>query len=140
MGVILAVLWTSKREEDRAIAKISAPMGVFQINEPVMYGLPMVLNTYMLIPFLIIPPILTLVAYAATAIGLVPVTTVIIPWVTPPVLGAFLATGGSFTAALVALINLAISIVIFIPFVKAYEKRKPVDSSQENVSENVVSA
>ncbi len=123
LGLIIAVLWMSKRQEDRAISKLSLPMGIFQINEPVMYGMPVVLNTFLLVPFLIIPPILTIIAYIATAIGLVPVTTVTVPWVTPPVIGAFLACGGSITAALVALVNLVLAIVVYIPFVKAAEKR-----------------
>lgn len=118
LALLVVIFIASKRKDYREVSKIAVGGSIFQINEPVMYGLPVVLNPILLIPFLIIPVILTFNAWFFTAvIPLAGRTYVAIPWVTPPVLGAFLSTGGSFGAALVALMNFAIACVIYYPFV-----------------------
>lgn len=116
-ALIIAVLIFSKRADSKAVAKLSAPMGAFNINEPVVFGMPIVLNPIYFIPWLLVPVVLTVIAWCATYFGLVPYVHVPIPWVIPPVLYAFLATGGSFAAGLLALVNLAIGIAIWSVFV-----------------------
>ena len=117
LALIIAIFLFSKREDSRAVAKLSAPMGVFNINEPVVFGMPIVLNPIYFIPWILVPVVLTIIAYLATAAGLVPFVHVVVPWVIPPVLYAFLATGGSFMAALLALVNLIIAVAIWSIFV-----------------------
>lgn len=128
LALLIAIfIVVKKRKEYKEVAKLSFPLGVFQINESVMYGLPIVLNPILFIPFLLVPGILSLVAYIATATGIVPVTYVQIPWITPVGIGAFLATGakglGSIMAALLSLINLTIAVLIYLPFVKLSERQ-----------------
>lgn len=72
LALIIAILIVSKREDSLAVAKLSLPMGAFNINEPVVFGMPIVLNPIYFIPWIIVPIILTLIAYGATAIGLIP--------------------------------------------------------------------
>lgn len=115
--LIIAMLFFSKRAADKTVAKLSLPMGIFNINEPVVFGLPIVLNPIYFIPWILIPVVLVLVAYFATASGIVPPICIEVPWVIPPVIYAWLGTGGSFTAALLALVNLAISFCLWVPFV-----------------------
>lgn len=122
IAFIIAVFLFSKRQEYRAVAKLSAPMGVFNINEPVTFGIPMVLNPLFVIPWLIVPPICCGIAYAATALGLIPPVYVAIPWITPPGLYAFLATGGNVLAGLVSLFNVFVAFLIWTPFVIAANK------------------
>lgn len=117
IALIIAVLIFSKRADSRAIAKLSAPMGIFNINEPVVFGMPIVLNPIYFIPWLLVPVVLTVIAWVATSVGLVPPVHVVVPWVVPPVIYAFLATGGSFAAAVLAVINLAIGVAIWSVFV-----------------------
>lgn len=117
IALIIAIFIFSKREETRAVAKLSAPMGLFNINEPVVFGLPIVLNPVYLIPWVLVPTVLVIIAYAATSIGLVPPVFLEVPWVMPPVLYAWFATGFSFSAALLALFNLAVGIAIWSVFV-----------------------
>ena len=117
LALIIAVFIFSKRADSKAVAKLSAPMGVFNINEPVVFGMPIVLNPIYFIPWLIVPVILTIIAYLATSLGIVPYVHVVVPWVVPPVIYAWLATGGSFAAALLSLINLAIAVAIWSVFV-----------------------
>ncbi|MFI3236718.1 MAG: PTS transporter subunit EIIC [Lachnospiraceae bacterium] len=123
LALLIAILLIGKLKGQRAVAKISAPMGIFNINEPVMFGLPIVLNPVYAIPFIIIPPILVSIAYFATFIGLIPPVFLSIPWIMPPVIYAFLATGGSFMAAVVALINFVIATVIWGVFVMMANKQ-----------------
>lgn len=128
LALIVAILIVvKKRQEYKNIAKLSLPLGVFQINESVIYGLPIVLNPILFIPFLLVPGVLSLVAYIATATGIVPATYVQIPWITPVGIGAFLATGakgiGSIMAGLLALVNFVIAVIIYLPFVKMAEKQ-----------------
>lgn len=117
LALIIAILIVSKREDSRAVAKLSLPMGAFNINEPVVFGMPIVLNPIYFIPWIIVPIILTLIAYGATAIGLIPPVFNAVPWIMPPVLYAFFATGGNLITAGVALLNLVIAISIWSVFV-----------------------
>lgn len=117
IALIIAILIFSKRAEDRAVAKLSAPMGIFNINEPVIFGLPIVLNPIYLIPWIFVPAILAIIAYTVTKAGLVPPVFLEVPWVMPPVIYAWMATGFSFSAALLALFNLAVAVVLWGIFV-----------------------
>jgi PTS system cellobiose-specific IIC component len=123
IALLAAIFFASKRRKDlRDIAKLGLAPGLFNINEPVIFGMPIVLSPVFFIPFIITPVILTIVAYVATATGIVPLTTVMVPWTTPPVLGGYLATGGSFAGGFLAVVNLAIAFVIYLPFVIIAEK------------------
>ena len=124
IAFIIAVFLFSKRKEYRTVAKLSAPMGVFNINEPITFGIPMVLNPLFVIPWLIVPPICATIAYLATAAGLIPPVFLQIPWITPPGLYAYLATGGNVMAAVVSLFNVFIAFLIWSPFVIASNKVK----------------
>lgn len=136
IALIIAIfLVVKKRKEYKDVAKLGLPNGIFQINEPMIFGLPIVLNPIMFIPFIITPGVLTLVAYLATAIGLVPATFVQIPWITPVGIGGFLATGGSIRAAILALVNLAIAVMIYLPFVKIADMQ--AEEKRSSQSQNV---
>ncbi|WP_155731069.1 PTS sugar transporter subunit IIC [Streptobacillus moniliformis] len=117
IALIIAIFIFSKREDHRAVAKLGLPMGVFNINEPMIFGMPIVLNPLYLIPFLSVSTIGAIIAYTATKIGIVPPVFVQVPWVLPPGIYAFFATGGSIAAALVSLFNVFIAFVIWTPFV-----------------------
>ena len=122
IALIIAIFLFSKRQEYRAVAKLSAPMCIFNINEPITFGIPMVLNPLFVVPWLIVPPVCVGIAYAATAAGLIPPVYVSIPWITPPGLYAFLATGGNVMAGLVSLFNVFVAFCIWAPFVIAANK------------------
>lgn len=127
LALIIAIFLFSKREEYKVVAKLSAPMGVFNINEPMIFGIPMVLNPLFVIPWLIVPPICATIAYLATASGLIPPVFAAVPWITPPGLYAYLATGGSVMAAVISLFNLLVAFLIWTPFVIAANKVKAGD-------------
>lgn len=127
LALVIAILIASKRADYKAVAKIGGPAGLFNINEPIMFGLPIVLNPMMMIPFIIAPTITTGIAWGATQLGLVNPVYQSVPWVTPPVLNAFLATGADWRAAVLALINLAITVGIYLPFVILANKQAKKD-------------
>lgn len=117
IALLIAIFIFSKRDDAKAVAKLSFPMGCFNINEPVIFGLPIVLNPIYFIPWLLSPVVLTCIAYAATVSGIVSPVCITVPWVVPPVIYAFLATGADIMAAVVAAINLVVAVLIWVPFV-----------------------
>ncbi|SDY00299.1 PTS system, cellobiose-specific IIC component [Evansella caseinilytica] len=119
LALIAAIFLVSASKHYRTIGKLSAPAGIFNINEPVMFGLPVVLNPVMFIPFLTIPVLLTLTSYFAIVIGFVPKTVALVPWTTPPLISGYLVTGGSFAGVVLQLFNLTLATVLYIPFIKA---------------------
>jgi PTS system cellobiose-specific IIC component len=120
LGLLIALLVASKKRKQ--IVALGMPPGVFQINEPVLFGLPVVLNPIWLIPFISTPIVLTITSYLAIDIGLVHPVVTNIPWVTPPIIGGYLATGAHLSGAVMAGINLIISIAIYLPFVIMQER------------------
>jgi PTS system cellobiose-specific IIC component len=117
LGLIIAIFIFSKRKEYRVISTLALPMGVFNINEPIIFGLPIVLNPIFIIPWILTPLVMVTVAFLATQLGLVPPVIILLPWITPPIIGAFIGTGFSWAAAVLAVINIGISFVIWSIFV-----------------------
>lgn len=117
LPLIVAILMFSKVKQHKEVAKLGLPPGIFMINEPVLFGIPIVLNPVYFIPFILVQPILTLVAFYATKIGFAGPIVNSVPWTTPPILNAFLATNGSFGAVVVSIVNLIIAFFIYMPFV-----------------------
>ncbi|MBM6614769.1 PTS sugar transporter subunit IIC [Desemzia sp. RIT804] len=121
LGLIIAIFIFGRRNKAyKVVTGLSTAPGIFNINEPMMFGLPIVLNPIMFIPFILTPVTLVLVAYTATRLGLVPAAVTMPPWVTPPIIGGVLATQ-SIAGGVLAAVNLVISVLIYAPFVKIAE-------------------
>ncbi|QCA29284.1 PTS sugar transporter subunit IIC [Vagococcus xieshaowenii] len=120
--LIIAILIFSKRADYKTIGKLSLGPGIFNINEPVMFGLPIVLNPIMFVPFLLAPLVTTAIGYFATTMDLVNPVSQQVVWVTPPLLLSFLATGADWRAPIVTLICMVVSFIIYAPFVIAANK------------------
>ena len=115
----------------KSLATISLPAAVFCIIEPIMFGLPVVLNAYLLIPFVVSHTITAALTYTLTQVGFVGKMCISLPWATPsPILG-YLGAAGSVGGIIVVIINFAIGMVIFYPFWKAYEKAEVAKFSEE---------
>ncbi len=121
LALLIAIFIAGKRKQTREIAKLGIAPGLFNINEPVIFGLPIVLNPILLIPFIVGPLILTAITYTAMSVGLVPVTIALVPWTFPPVIGGAIATG-SIAGGILAAVNLLIAIIIYLPFIIVMEK------------------
>ncbi|NPV92670.1 MAG: PTS sugar transporter subunit IIC/EAL domain-containing protein [Firmicutes bacterium] len=121
--LLIAIFLVARKSNMAKLAKISLVPAIFNINEILVFGLPVVMNLVFLIPFVLAPLVLTLIAYAATAAGLVPVTIAPINWTTPPLLGAWMATD-SWRGMALQVLNIAVGTAIYYPFVKAFEMQK----------------
>ncbi|ERI94881.1 putative PTS system, cellobiose-specific IIC component [Clostridiales bacterium oral taxon 876 str. F0540] len=129
----LAILMCfSKSEYLKRVGRFSIIPGIFNINEPLIFGTPLVMNPILAIPFIIGPVVAAIIAYAATAAGLVAKVSVIAPWTLPAPIGAMFATGGDWRAAVLVLVNIAVVSVIYYPFFKAYEKKMIKEEQEAN--------
>lgn len=122
-GLLIAIMLFSKRDDYRAIAKLAIPCGIFNINEPVTFGLPIVMNPILGIPFMLSPVVSVCVGYFLTKVGFCAPMVVNAPWTTPMGLMAFLASGGNFGAAIAQVIVVLIAAVIYTPFVLIANKQ-----------------
>ncbi|WP_440969731.1 PTS sugar transporter subunit IIC [Peribacillus frigoritolerans] len=132
LGLVIAMLLTAKSSYSKAMGKATIVPSIFNINEPVIFGMPIVLNPVLIIPFIITPLIGATLAYIATSIGLVNPTYVMVPWTLPAPIGAYLSTGGDWRAIVLVMVNLTISVLIYLPFFKMYDKKL---LAQENMVE-----
>lgn len=122
--LVIAILVISKREDYRTITKIGLIPSLFNISEPLMFGIPVVFNPLLAIPLILVPSITISIAYMATNIGFISKTAAMIPWTTPPVLSGFLATGGDWRAVVLQVLLIALGTLIYMPFVKMTNKVK----------------
>ncbi len=105
-----------------AMIALGGPPALFNINEPMIFGMPIVLNPIYMIPFVLAPIICVITSYLAISSGLVPpVIMPKIPWITPPIFSGFIATG-SIKGAILAAVNIVISVIVYLPFVAADER------------------
>lgn len=122
-GLELAMLVFCKSQRIKKVSKIAAVPSIFNINEPILFGLPIMMNPIMFIPFVLAPLANTIIAYTAHAIGLVPVLNgAIISWAMPTYLRIFLA-GGGFQGIILVTVLIALDMLIYLPFVKVLDNQ-----------------
>ncbi|SCJ89710.1 PTS system oligo-beta-mannoside-specific EIIC component [uncultured Clostridium sp.] len=134
IGLIIAIFIASKRADHRSIAKLGAVPGCFNINEPLVFGLPIVLNPLFMLPLMLIPAINLIIAYLATAAGLIEKTVVAVPWTTPPIVSAYLATGGDWKAAALSAGLIVLSVILYMPFVIAANRELNMEDMNKETS------
>jgi len=122
--VVLSILFIVKSRQLRDLGKLSIAPGIFNVNEPVIFGLPIVLNPLVLIPWILAPVIVAIVTYYAMAIGFVPKPAgIIVPWTTPVLLSGYLAVGNNIMGAVMQLINMGIVFAIWYPFLRVLDRQ-----------------
>ncbi len=130
LGLALAIFIVGRRPENRSIASVAIAANMFNIMEVEAFGLPIVLNPILIIPFIAAPIVSLIFGYFITAVGLCPVMYVNAPWTMPPFLYAFVASGGNFIAGLWQLAAVAIATVIYIPFIRMYERQQAIEAGE----------
>jgi lactose/cellobiose-specific phosphotransferase system IIC component len=123
--LLLAIFLAGRQKNVRRLAAFSLAPVLLNVNELIVLGLPIVLNPLYLIPFLGTPLLITLVAYGATAAGLVPYTTHSVAWTTPVLLGGYSATG-SFAGVLLQVVCLGLGVLCYLPFVRLANRQVQV--------------
>lgn len=122
LGLALCALFFAKSKQFKTLGKLAIGPGLFNINEPLVFGIPIVLNPIMLIPFIINPIIMAIVAYVAMSTGLVNVANgVNIPWTTPPIFSGFLVSG--WTGALLQVFQIGLGGLVYYPFFKMVDQK-----------------
>ncbi|TLG72939.1 PTS transporter subunit EIIC [Culicoidibacter larvae] len=125
--VLLLLTSRSKRLQQFGFGVL--PAGLFNINEPVIFGLPIVLNPLLFIPWLIATPICALISYLVMYFGLVQLTSgVFIPWITPVFLSGWLVSGVS--GIILQLVLVIVSVLIYLPFFKRFEKKTLLEETE----------
>lgn len=121
--VLVFLLFTCRAKYLREMAKLTFVPGLFNINEPLIFGMPLMMNPVFTIPFVLNPIILTIISYSAVRLGLVNGFVANVPWTLPAPIGAYMATGNDWRAIILVLVNLIIAGLIYYPFVKMYDKQ-----------------
>ncbi|TDQ37686.1 PTS cellobiose transporter subunit IIC [Aureibacillus halotolerans] len=125
----------SKSQQNKSIGRIGITPSLFNIGEPLMFGVPVVLNPIMFIPFILAPIVMVLTTYFAMATGIVPKTNgVSVPWTMPPIISGYLATG-SIKGSIMQIVNLIIAILIYYPFFKAMDKQFVREEKKEEINQ-----
>ncbi|MEB6015962.1 PTS sugar transporter subunit IIC [Enterococcus faecium] len=140
-GVTIVVsvlfLFFCKSKFLKEVGRFSIIPGIFNINEPMIFGAPMMLNPYMFIPFNLVPLVLTIVSYFAVKLEMVNGFTVLPTWTLPAPIGGYLSAGNDWRVVVLIVINTLIAFIIYYPFVKAYDK-KMLSDEQNNSGDNEI--
>ena len=121
VGFIIATLIVARSAHLKQLGKLSLAPSLFNINEPVIFGMPIVFNPIMFVPFVIVPAIASFMVYFSILWGWVePFNALQVPWTTPPVISGFLISG--WQGALLQLATIAMSVAIYLPFVRMQDQ------------------
>lgn len=143
LGLLIAGVFTARSQQLKSLMKMAFVPGLFNINEPIIFGLPIVFNPYLLVPFVLVPLLAMLVTYFSISLGfMAPFSAVQVPWTTPPVIAGFLLNG--WQGAVVQIVNLAIATAIYFPFLRAQDnaflKEEMGEMEEEKPEEDSVKA
>lgn len=119
--LLLALLLVSRQKSSRQLAWSAAPLALFNINELLVFGLPVVLNPVLALPFILTPVVSLLVTYGAVLLGWMPAVQQTVNWTTPVFFSGYLATG-SWRGGAVQLVCVALGTLIYIPFIRLSER------------------
>ncbi len=130
LGLVILMMLKARSAHLKELGKLSFGPALFNINEPIIFGTPIVMNPLMLIPFLVSPVVAVTLAYFGMKTGLVAkLPGIAAPWTRPAFFGAFIASGGKISAGLLQLIIVGVQVIIWYPFFKIMDKQKVEEES-----------
>lgn len=135
-GLLIAIFIFIKYKPYKQVAGLASGPGLFNINEPIIFGLPVVFNIPMMIAFVLAPIIGTLIGYYATFFGIIEPFSVLVPWTTPPLVNSFLASGGDLMAVVVQLVIIAVQVLFYIPFLRVSARVAQRQAEELQVEQN----
>jgi PTS system cellobiose-specific IIC component len=122
LSLIIAMFIFCRSKRIRSLGKLSLVPGIFGINEPIIFGLPIVLNPVLLIPFMLVPTVNQVVTYVLMSLHIVPLTNgVMLPWTTPPIISGFLVT--DWRGSILQAVLITIGVFLYAPFIKMMDKQ-----------------
>ena len=121
IGLVIYMIFFAKSAQCKELGRLGGVPGLFNINEPILFGTPIVMNPFLAIPFIAMPVISGLILYFSLAVGLVPMFGgVMVPWTTPPIVSGFLV--GGWKMAVLQTFILALSFFVYLPFIRKIDK------------------
>ena len=115
IGLVLAMCFCAKSKQYRSLGRLGLVPTLFNVNEPVLFGFPIVLNFGMIVPVFLVPIAAALLTYFSCYIGFVqPFAAIEVPWTTPPIISGFIL--GGWRGALLQIVIIAVSFVGYYPF------------------------
>ncbi|GAQ25876.1 MULTISPECIES: PTS sugar transporter subunit IIC [Tepidanaerobacter] len=130
------LLLKAKSSQLKAIGKVGIWPAIFNINEPITFGMPIIMNPVMFIPFILAPLAAAITTYIAMATNLVARPYAIVPWTTPVFISGFLTTG-DWKAIILQLVNIIIAAIIYYPFLRMWDKMKFDEETKQAMEEDV---
>ncbi|WP_243148634.1 PTS sugar transporter subunit IIC [Oenococcus sicerae] len=125
LGLVIAITLFSHSKQLKTLKPLTMVPGIFNINEPTMFGIPVVLNVYLILPFIVVPIMNALIAFTAMQSGIVAMTNgAVMPWTTPPIISGFLATGGHISGSILQVVLIVLDTLVWLPFMKITDKRQ----------------
>ncbi|MVX64756.1 PTS cellobiose transporter subunit IIC [Clostridium chromiireducens] len=132
LGLIICIILLAKSKQAKSIGKLALAPAIFNISEPIIFGIPIVMNPIMMIPFILAPLAVGSLTYISMATGLVSYPAgIAVPWTVPSFFSGFLATNGDWRAIILQGVNIIVSALIYWPFLKAWD-HKMVQQEQED--------
>ncbi|CKI39194.1 PTS transporter subunit EIIC [Streptococcus pneumoniae] len=122
LGLCLYIAFASKSEQLKAIGRASVVPALFNINEPLIFGLPIIYNPALAIPFILAPMVTATIYYVANSLNFIKPIIAQVPWPTPVGIGAFLGTA-DLRAVLVALVCAFAAFLVYLPFIRVYDQK-----------------
>ncbi|MEH7402605.1 MULTISPECIES: PTS cellobiose transporter subunit IIC [Bacillaceae] len=124
LPVAIYMAFLAKSKLLKKVGRLAIGPSIFNVNEPIMFGVPIVLNPFLMIPYILAPVAVLTVTYFGTAMGIFPHTTgTIIPWTTPYFISGYLMTGGKIMGVVMQLVAFAVASIIWFPFIRIWDKK-----------------
>ena len=122
LGVVMYMVAFAKSKQLKTLGRLEAIPAIFNINEPILFGLPIVMNPSLAIPFMGMPVLACVIQYFALYTGLCPMYGAIqVPWTCPPVISGFLI--GGWRSMVLQIVILVLSFLVYLPFIRKLDKQ-----------------
>ena len=136
LSLAILMAFVSKSTFCKQMGKYTIVPGIFNINEPLIFGTPLIMNPYFAVPMIAAPLAMGLITYIVMGVmHLVSFPIAVVPWTLPAPIGALMATGFDWRAAVLAIVNIIVAIVIYYPFFKAFDKKMLEQEKASNTCE-----
>ncbi len=125
LALVAAMLLFARSQQMKQLGRLAVGPGIFNINEPITFGMPIVMNPLMIVPFILAPLAITIITYIAMSTGFVARPSgIAVPWTMPPIIGGYLAAGNKFSGAILQIVNFFVAFAIYYPFFRMWDKQK----------------
>lgn len=135
LPLVIYMLCFARSKMLKDLGRLSIAPGIFNINEPVVFGLPIVMNPFLMIPYILGPLVIFTISYFGMYLGIFPRPVgVSIPWTTPYLISGYLATGGRLGGVVLQIVNFVVAFFIWLPFIRSWDKKNVAIESAEQTS------